>query len=43
MEFAAEEREHLDLLMREYRALVKRQGRRPRNRERDGAPRGRRA
>ena len=30
MEFAAEEREHLDLLMREYRALIKRQGRRPR-------------
>ena len=30
LEFASEEREHLDLLMREYRALVKRQGRRPR-------------
>jgi Fur family ferric uptake transcriptional regulator len=30
LEFASEEREHLDLLMREYRALVKRQGRRAR-------------
>lgn len=30
LEFAGEEREHLDLLVREYRALVKRQGRRPR-------------
>ena len=28
LEFADEEREHLDLLVREYRALVKRQGRR---------------
>ena len=28
LEFADEEREHLDLLIREYRALVKRQGRR---------------
>jgi Fur family ferric uptake transcriptional regulator len=28
LEFASEEREHLDLLMREYRALVRRQGRR---------------
>ena len=27
LEFADEEREHLDLLVREYRALVKRQGR----------------
>jgi Fur family transcriptional regulator, ferric uptake regulator len=27
LEFAGEEREHLDLLIREYRALVKRQGR----------------
>jgi len=27
LEFAAEERDHLDLLIREYRALVKRQGR----------------
>jgi len=43
MEFAAEEREHLDLLMREYRALVKRQGRRPRQRQRADAPRGHRA
>jgi Fur family ferric uptake transcriptional regulator len=30
LEFADEERDHLDLLIREYRALVKRQGRRPR-------------
>lgn len=30
LEFAEEERAHLDLLMREYRALVKRQGRRSR-------------
>ena len=30
LEFANEEREHLDLLVREYRALVKRQGRRAR-------------
>ncbi len=37
LEFAAEEREHLDLLMREYRALVKRQGRRPRVRLRGQA------
>jgi rubrerythrin len=28
LEFADEEREHLDLLIREYRALVKRQARR---------------
>ena len=28
LEFAAEERAHLDLLVREYKALVKRQGRR---------------
>jgi Fur family transcriptional regulator, ferric uptake regulator len=35
LEFAAEEREHLDLLMREYRSLVARQG--------AGLPRGRRA
>jgi rubrerythrin len=27
LEFADEERDHLDLLVREYRALVKRQGR----------------
>ena len=27
LEFADEERDHLDLLIREYRALVKRQGR----------------
>ncbi|MEQ1759581.1 MAG: transcriptional repressor [Vicinamibacterales bacterium] len=32
LEFADEEREHLDLLVREYRALVKRQGRRVRRR-----------
>ena len=31
LEFADEEREHLELLMREYRALVKRQGRAPRS------------
>ena len=30
LEFAKEERDHLDLLIREYRALVKRQGRAPR-------------
>ena len=30
LEFANEERDHLDLLLREYRALVKRQGRTPR-------------
>ena len=30
LEFADEERAHLDLLVREYRALVKRQGRTPR-------------
>ena len=33
LEFADEEREHLDLLIREYQALVKRQGR-PRRRQR---------
>ena len=32
IEFADEERAHLDLLVREYRALVKRQGRTPRTR-----------
>jgi Fur family ferric uptake transcriptional regulator len=31
LEFAAEERDHFDLLTREYRALVLRQGRRPRD------------
>ncbi len=31
LEFADEEREHFDLLTREYRALVVRQGRRPRD------------
>ena len=30
LEFADEERNHLDLLVREYRALSKRQGRSPR-------------
>ena len=30
LEFADEERDHLDLLVREYKALVKRQGRPPR-------------
>lgn len=42
LEFAAEEREHYDLLKREYRALVKRQGRRPRA-KREGAPQAGRA
>ena len=37
LEFADEEREHLDLLVREYRALVKRQGR-TRRRRRHGEP-----
>jgi Fur family transcriptional regulator, ferric uptake regulator len=37
LEFADEEREHLDLLIREYRALVKRQGRRPRDGRRRSA------
>jgi Fur family ferric uptake transcriptional regulator len=32
LEFADEERQHLELLIREYRALVKRQGRAPRRR-----------
>lgn len=53
LEFAAEERQHLDLLVREYRALVKRQGRMPRprtprpgrtpSRRRDGDPAAARA
>jgi hypothetical protein len=29
MEFAAEEKQHLELLIREYKSLVKRKGRRP--------------
>jgi len=29
MEFAAEEKQHLELLIREYKGLVKRKGRRP--------------
>ena len=33
LEFADEERQHLELLIREYRALVKRQGRAPRGRK----------
>ena len=37
LEFADEERQHLDLLIREYRALVKRQ-RRPRRPLRQGSP-----
>ncbi len=37
LEFADEEREHLDLLVREYRALVKRQGGRPRRASRAAA------
>jgi rubrerythrin len=37
LEFADEERAHLDLLIREYRALVKRQGR-ARRPTRAGAP-----
>ena len=40
LEFADEEREHLDLLVREYRALVKRQGRRVRPRVSDRATAG---
>ena len=44
LEFAAEEREHLDLLIREYRALVKRQGRaKPTGRLSSAAPRARAA
>jgi len=38
LEFADEEREHLDLLVREYRALVKRQGRRARRGALDRIP-----
>jgi Fur family ferric uptake transcriptional regulator len=39
LEFADEEREHLDLLVREYKALLKRQGRaRPRRGRRTGTP-----
>ena len=38
LEFADEEREHLDLLVREYRALVKRQGRTRRARPRPRLP-----
>ena len=38
LEFADEEREHLDLLVREYRALVKRQGRTRRARPARAAP-----
>jgi Fur family ferric uptake transcriptional regulator len=43
LEFADEEREHLDLLVREYRALVKRQGRarRPARRKPSAARRAR--
>jgi Fur family ferric uptake transcriptional regulator len=37
LEFADEEREHLDLLIREYRALVKRQGQRKRDARRRSA------
>jgi hypothetical protein len=29
MEFAEEEKQHLELLIREYKSLVKRKGRRP--------------
>jgi Fur family ferric uptake transcriptional regulator len=39
LEFADEERDHLDLLVREYRALVKRQGRRRKAPPRSGSPR----
>jgi len=42
LEFADEERDHLDLLIREYRALVKRQGRSRRS-TRSGAPSAARA
>jgi Fur family ferric uptake transcriptional regulator len=38
LEFAEEEREHLDLLIREYRALVKRQGRPRRGHRSPSAP-----
>jgi Fur family ferric uptake transcriptional regulator len=37
LEFADEEREHLDLLVREYRALVKRQGRARKSPSRNGS------
>ena len=38
LEFADEEREHLELLIREYRALVKRQGRQRRPRPVPSSP-----
>jgi Fur family transcriptional regulator, ferric uptake regulator len=38
LEFADEEREHLDLLVREYKALVKRQGRARRQKRTGAAP-----
>ena len=43
LEFADEEREHLDLLIREYRALVKRQGRPRRGQRPASAPAARAA
>ena len=43
LEFADEEREHLDLLVREYRALVKRQGRSRKAPSRPGSPASHRA
>ena len=39
LEFADEERDHLDLLVREYKALVKRQGRLPRRSATSASPR----
>ena len=39
LEFADEERDHLDLLVREYKALVKRQGRLPRRPSTPSSPR----
>ena len=39
LEFADEERDHLDLLVREYKALVKRQGRLPRRSATPAGPR----
>jgi len=43
LEFADEEREHLDLLVREYRGLVKRQGRTRKALPRHGSPASHRA
>jgi len=43
LEFADEERDHLDLLVREYRALVKRQGRGRKGPSRQGSAASHRA